>query len=169
MSPLILALFCGLGVLMIFIGLASLDAVARTLGFILPSVDLNPAQPLSNVSSFMPRDLLILLPAVILLRLPRALHVTPFVFAGAVAISLGTLLAFPLGSLTLPVAMGVSAATFIPAIGWVAMGWGLTTLNPKTPPSSVAGTANLVATLVVLAAATLGVLPLVIPLEVRSR
>jgi hypothetical protein len=153
------------GLAMVFIGLAFLDAVARTLGLILPSVDLNPARPLSIVSSFLPRDLLILLPAVILLRLPRALQVTPLVFAGAVAISLGTLLAFPLGSLMLPVAMDFSAATFIPAIGWAAMGWGLATLNPKTPPPPVAGTANLVAALVVLAAATLGVLPLVIPRE----
>lgn len=157
------------GLSMVFIGLAVLDAVARTLGLFQPAVHLDMAQPLSVVSSFLPRDLLILLPAAIVIRLPSALHVTPFVLAGAVAISLGQLLELPLGSVVLPSVMGYTAATFIPALGWIALGWGLASLNPKTPPPTVAGTANLVAVVVVIAAAVLGVLPLVVPRELDLR
>ncbi|HEV2005001.1 MAG TPA: hypothetical protein VGQ85_00175, partial [Candidatus Limnocylindrales bacterium] len=132
------------GLALVFIGLAFLDAVARTLGLLQPAVHLDLAQPLTVLGSFLPRDLLILLPAVIVIRLPSALRVTPFVLAGAVAISLGQMLELPLGSVVLPPAMGYTAATFIPALGWIALGWGLVTLNPNTPPPTVAGTANLV-------------------------
>jgi hypothetical protein len=154
---------------MVFVGLAVLDAVARTLGVLQPAVHLDLAQPLPVLASFLPRDLLILLPAVIVIRLPSALHVTPFVLAGAVAISLGQLLELPLGSVVLPPAMGYSAATFLPALGWITLGWGLVMLNPKAPPPTVAGTANLVAAVVVIAAAVLGVLPLVVPRELDLR
>jgi len=157
------------GLAMIFVGLAVLDAVARTLGVLQPAVHLDLAQPLPVLASFLPRDLLILLPAVIVIRLPSALHVTPFVLAGAVAISLGQLLELPLGSVVLPPAMGYSAATFLPAFGWITLGWGLASLNPKAPPPTVAGTANLVAAVVVIAAAVLGVLPLVVPRELDLR
>jgi hypothetical protein len=153
------------GLAILFSGLAILDAVARTLGLLQPPVHLDLAQPLTVLGSYLPRDLLILLPAVILIRLPSALRMTPFVLAGAVAISLGQLLELPLGSITLPPVMGYSAATFIPALGWIALGWGLATLNPRAPLPTVAGTANLVAALVVIAAAVLGFLPLVVPRE----
>jgi hypothetical protein len=156
-------------VAMVFIAIAFLDPVGRGLGLFQPAVHLDPAQPLSIVSSFVPRDMLILLPAVILLRLPSAVRVTPFVLGGAVAISLGQLLELPLGSVVLPPALGYTAATFVPTLGWIAMGWGLATLNPKTPPTAVAGTANLVAAVVVIAAAALGVLPLVLPRELDLR
>jgi hypothetical protein len=157
------------GFAMVFLGLVIVDATARTLGLLQPAVHLDLARPLTVLSSFLPRDLLILLPAVILIRLPSALHVTPLVLAGAVAISLGQLLELPLGSVVLPPAMGYSAATFVPALGWIALGWGLATLNPKTPPPTVAGTANLVAAVVVIAAAILGLLPLVVPRELDLR
>jgi hypothetical protein len=157
------------GLAVVFIGLAIVDATARTLGPLQPAVHLDLAQPLSVISSFLPRDLLILLPAVIVIRLPSALHVTPFVLVGAVAISLGQLLELPLGSVVLPPTMGYSAATFVPALGWIALGWGLATLNPKTPPPTVAGTANLVAAVVVIAATVLGLLPLVVPRELDLR
>lgn len=146
-----------------FIGLAVVDVVARILGLLLPAVDLDLARPLSVLSSFLPRDLLIALPAVIVLRLPSAVRVTPWVVGGAVVVALGTLLERPLGAVVVPISMGFSAAAVIPAIGWVAMGWGLTALNPKTPPPTVAGAANLVGLMVVVAAAVLALLPLVIP------
>jgi hypothetical protein len=157
------------GLAMLFIGLAIADAMVRTLGLFQPAVHLELAQPLTVVGSFLPRDLLILLPAVIVIRLPSAPRVTPFVLAGAVGVSLGQLLELPLGSVVLPPAMGYSAATLVPALGWIALGWGLATLNPKTPPPTVAGTANLVAAVVVIAAAVLGVLPLAVPRELDLR
>jgi hypothetical protein len=157
------------GLAVVFIGLSVLDAVARTLGLLQPPVRLDLAQPLTVLGSFLPRDLLIVLPAVILIRLPSALVVTPFALAGAMAISLGQLLELPLGSVALPSIMGYSAATFLPALGWISLGWGLALLNPKTPPPTVAGTANLVAAVVVIAAAVLGFLPLVIPRELDLR
>ncbi len=146
-----------------FIGLAVVDVFARILGLLLPAVDLDLARPLAVLSSFLPRDLLIVLPAVVVLRLPAAVRVTPWVVGGAVVVALGTLLERPLGTIVVPVSMGFSAAVILPAIGWVAMGLGLTVLNPKTPPPIVAGTANLVALMVVVAAAMLALLPLVIP------
>jgi hypothetical protein len=153
----------------VFAGLAVVDGVARMLGLVQPAVHLDLAQPLAVLGGFLPRDLLIVLPAVIMIRLPSALRVTPFVLAGAVAISLGQLLELPLGSVVLPPAMGYTAATFIPALGWIALGWGLATLNPKTPLPTVAGTANLVAAVVAIAAAVLGLLPLVVPRELDLR
>jgi hypothetical protein len=147
----------------VFTGLVVVDVIARTLGLVQPAVDLSPARPLSLVASFLPHDLLILLPAFVIVRLPRAIELTPWVISGAIVIGLVELVALPLSSLAPPTFPGSVAIVIVTGLGWIGIGWGLAAINPKGPPPTVAGVANLVAVAILFASAALAILPLAIP------
>jgi hypothetical protein len=147
----------------LFVALAVVDVVGRTLGLLGPAVDLSLSRPLSVIASFLPRDLLILLPAIIVLRLPNAQAVTPWIVAGAIIVAGAEILARPLAALFQADFTVYSLVILMAPAGWLAIGWGLTRINPREPSLRVAGTANLVAALVVLASAVVALLPLVVP------
>jgi hypothetical protein len=148
----------------VLIALAIADVIARTLGLLGPAVDLSLSRPLSVIASFLPRDLLIALPAIIVLRLPNAYRVTPWVVAGAIVVAVAELLVQPLASLVQADLTGYAIVVLMPLAGWLAIGRGLAQINPKEPSLRVAGTANLVAALVVVASLVVALLPLVVPL-----
>jgi hypothetical protein len=143
---------------LVFIALAILDVIGRWLGVIEPGLYLSTDQPSSFFLAFLPHDALILLPAAVVLRKADAESATPWVFRGAIIVALVELLWTPtrviasdlmggsgdLGSLVPVQVVGVA----LTALGWVVLGRGLSTLNPKTPEAWVAGLANLAAALV---------------------
>lgn len=147
----------------VFVALAIADVFARMLGLLGPPVDLSLSRPLSVIASFLPRDLLIMLPAIIMLRLPNAYAVTPWVVAGAIVVAVAEILGQPLAALVQADFPGYALVTLVAPAGWVVIGWGLGQMNPKEPSLRVAGTANLVAALVVLASLVGALLPLVVP------
>jgi hypothetical protein len=146
----------------VFVALAIADVFARTLGLLGPPVDLSLSRPLSVTASFLPRDLLIVLPAIIMLRLRNAYAVTPWVVAGAIVVAVAEILGQPLASLVQADFTGYTLVTLMAPAGWAVIGWGLGQMNPKEPSLRVAGTANLVAALVVLASLVVALLPLVV-------
>lgn len=134
-----------------FIVLTVLDAVARTLGLIEPSVG---GDEIALFASFSPRDAWILLPAIVLIRRPTAPADTPWVYRGALVVAIVTLLARPtavmLGNL-LPaddiqahVAL-VVVESVLTGVAFLIIGFGLERLNPRPPQPAVAGLANLAA------------------------
>jgi len=134
-----------------FIILTILDAVARTLGLIEPSVG---GDEIGLFASFSPRDAWIVLPAIVLIRRPTAAAETPWVYRGALFVAIVTLLARPtavlLGNL-LPaddieshVALVVVESVLM-GVAFLVIGYGLERLNPKAPPPAIAGLANLAA------------------------
>jgi hypothetical protein len=137
----------------VFVGLTILDIVARAVGFAGTSLFLDLAAPLSVLTAFFPRSLLILFPALLLLRRPDADRATPLVLQGAVLVALAVLLGDPLGGL---VGMGIGeevigasllvsiAATALKAAGWIAIAIGLLRLAPVAPSRFLAGLSNLV-------------------------
>lgn len=147
----------------VFVALAIADVAARTLGLLGPAVDLSLSRPLSMIASYLPRDLVIALPAIIVLRLRSAPAVTPWVVAGAIVVAVAEILVQPLGSFVQADFTLSVLVTLTPSAGWLMIGWGLTRINPTEPSLRVAGTANLVAALVVLAALVIAFLPLVVP------
>jgi len=134
-----------------FIILTILDAVARTLGLIEPSVG---GDEIGLFASFSPRDAWIVLPAIVLIRRPTAAAETPWVYRGALFVAIVTMLARPtavlLGNL-LPaddieshVALVVVESVLM-GVAFLVIGCGLERLNPKAPPPAIAGLANLAA------------------------
>ena len=141
----------------LFIVLAVLDIVARWLGLVEPRLFLSTRHPESFLSAFLPREALILLPAAVVLRRPDAAAATPWVLRGALIVALVELLSHPtravvsgiVGAQDEGVVVGLSVVTgVLGALGWLALGRGLSTLNPPAPPATVAGLANLAALLV---------------------
>jgi len=145
---------------MLFVALAVVDVIGRTIGFVTPRVDFAHGDGVSILSSYLPHDLLILLPAIVVARRRAADRETPWIFRGAILAALVELLWRPTASL---VAGGISPDDVTPVVslsvvhaalvagGWVFLGWGLTALNPPEPLPFSVGLANLVAGLIVLA------------------
>ncbi len=134
----------------LFIGLAALDVVVRALGVVGPSIVLDIGAPVGILYSFFPHDLLILLPALVVIRRPTATDDTPNVVDGAILVALAELLSHPTGALagTIgsvgPAVLVALGATLVTAVGWVWVGRGLASLNPAPSPNA-AGWANLAA------------------------
>lgn len=136
-----------------FVVLAVADIVARALGVFGRGLSIDPAVPISLVTAFVPRTLLILLPALLLLRRPDAGSATPLVLRGAVVLALVELLQDPLSSLAfgLPDGSGVVPGmgvgigrTILASVGWLAIAVGLNAVTTGRPGAAIAGLANLV-------------------------
>lgn len=137
----------------VFVGLAIVDIVARAVGFAGTSLFLDLTTPLGVLTAFAPHSLLILFPALLLLRRPDADRATPLVLRGAIVIALVELLGDPVGSLVgsssgedlIGASLLVSiAATALKAVGWIAIAIGLLRLAPPAPSRFLAGLSNLV-------------------------
>jgi hypothetical protein len=142
---------------LVFIALAILDVVGRWLGALPQGLYLSIDHPESFLTAFLPHDALILLPAAIVLRRPDAETATPLVFRGAVLVALVELLGSPTRAYVSDVVSPADLTLLfwvadlglvLYALGWLAVGRGLSTLNPATPPATVAGLANLAALLI---------------------
>ncbi|HEY2917027.1 MAG TPA: hypothetical protein VGI98_07425 [Candidatus Limnocylindrales bacterium] len=134
----------------VFVGLALLDIVSRGLGFLQPRTD--PGLDLFGIyAMFVPHDLWILLPAVLLIRRPDAARATPLVWWGAVIVAAVTAVERPLESLftgsfgatPMSTEIGILASIAF-LVAWLLMARGLAALNPTAPTPQVAGFANLV-------------------------
>jgi hypothetical protein len=141
-----------------FIVIAIVDALVRTVGLIEPAARFNG--PISAVGAYVPRDLWILLPAILLARRPTLAEDMPMLFRGTLAIALVTLVGQPaLVLLTntetfdsnLSLFAGLELVVGL-AIAWayVMLGLGLGRLNPRQPRPVVAGLGNLAGWAIVL-------------------
>jgi hypothetical protein len=137
----------------IFVGFAALDVIARLLGLIEPTVHVDPTYPTSLVAWLLPRDLLILLPALVLGRRPDAETATPLVLRGAILLAVvelvGPQLNFYLGfapsdAMTIGTLVGATTAV-VQAVGWVLLAAGLAAFVPPRPSRTIGGYANLAA------------------------
>jgi len=134
----------------LFIGLAALDVVVRALGIVGPPIYLDIRAPVSILASFLPHDLLILLPALVVIRRTSAADDTPSIVDGAIFVALAELLVNPSTALAStiagigPWAVVAIALVSVQAVGWVLVGRGLTAMNLEPTPTS-AGWANLAA------------------------
>jgi hypothetical protein len=136
-----------------FVVLALADIATRALGVFGGALFLDPAVPISFVTAFVPRTLLILLPALLLLRRRDAASATPLVLRGAVILALVELLRDPLSSFAfgLPDGSGVVPGmgvgigrTILSSVGWLAIAIGLNAVTTGRPGAAIAGLANLV-------------------------
>jgi hypothetical protein len=135
----------------VFVGLTVLDALARTIGLVEPVVG---GGPIGLLTSYVPRDAWILLPALILARRPSARTDTPWVVRGSIVVALVTLLTRPTLAMVadlLPanavdpwVDLGV-VESVARGIAYAALGIGLATINPRPPRPVSAGLGNLAA------------------------
>jgi len=125
-----------------FIGLALVDAVARTFGLIEPTVG---GGEIELFASYVPRDAWILLPALILIRRKTAPRDTPWVHRGAIFIALVTLLGRPIAAIFGSPQTLFVAESVLSGAGFLVLGFGLKVLNPRSPSPAIAGLANLVA------------------------
>ena len=141
----------------VFVALALLDLLGRALGLVEPGIGFSTRYPTSFVSAFLPSFALILLPAAVFFRRPDAETATPWVLRGAVIVALVELLGSPTGAFLAgldnsgenTLLFWVAALEVVLfAVGWVALGRGLSKLNPVAPAAPVAGLANLAALLV---------------------
>ena len=150
-----------------FVGLAVLDTVARAMGFLGQSLDIELGIPLTLFTAFLPHTALILLPAIIVARRPDAARSVPLVLRGAIAIALIELLIAPI-SIAAESVGGLPAWATASIAGhagmsaaWVAIALGLAALRAGRPSAAAAGYANLVAGTIALGAITsVGVLVL---------
>ncbi len=141
----------------VFVALALVDLVGRALGVVEPGIGFSTEYPTSFVSAFLPNFALILLPALVLIRRPDAETATPWILRGAVVVALVELLGSPTrafvagldnsGENTLLFWVAALGLVLF-ALGWVALGRGLSKLNPVAPAAPIAGLANLAALLV---------------------
>jgi hypothetical protein len=137
-----------------FIALAALDVLGRAVGLLQPSMAGVFADPLSLVATFAPRDLWIVLPAVLVLRRPDAATATPWVLWSAVVLAVAE---FAIGNLRAIVGFGGSVETAalslwigilgstVVAAARVGLARGLARLNPRPVSEAVDGLSNLVA------------------------
>ena len=138
-----------------FVGLAVIDVIGRIFGVLFPPiVVVDLADPILILANLFPRELVILLPVLVLSRRPDAAQATPLVLRGAVLLALVEFL----GPLLLTngfASLGpdnIAAWTLLSLIAalakawaWVTVGRGLTRLSTRSPSPNVAGFANLVA------------------------
>jgi hypothetical protein len=137
----------------VFVLLAIVDVVARALGLFGTGLFLEPTAPVTWLTAFLPHDALILLPAVILARRPRATIELPLLVRGAITISVVELLEHPVGNLASGIAVDdllasvlvAMAAALATAAGWVAIAHGMRSFTPRTPPERVTALAGFVA------------------------
>src|SRR5258706_116158 len=123
----------------VFVALALVDLVGRALGVVEPGIGFSTEYPTSFVSAFLPNFALILLPALVLIRRPDAETATPWILRGAVVVALVELLGSPTrafvagldnsGENTLLFWVAALGLVLF-ALGWVALGRGLSTINP---------------------------------------
>lgn len=146
----------------VFVVLALIDVIARAFGLFGERLAIDAAIPFTFVSAFLPRELLILLPAILLARRADAAQATPLVFRGAVLVALVELLRGPVTGLPLGADRGdvmlswtllASLATILAAAGWVTISFGLADLNPRPARPSIDGFSNLAAGALVAGAA----------------
>ena len=141
----------------LFVGLAALDIVGRSIGFLAPAIAWAYLTPLGFVTSFLPHDLWILLPALLIIRRPDAAAATPWIFRGALVVAIVEVARGPVqailylpGLATIQVLVGAAAGLAL-AGAWALMGRGLAVLTPRNPSPTVAGIAT-------VAVALLGIL-----------
>jgi hypothetical protein len=137
----------------VFIGLTVVDVLGRSIGLVAPRIDFSIDNPASFLAAFIPHDLVILLPAILVIRRPDALRTTPLILIGATAVAVVELFLTPLSffvsdssasTIGLSISLSILASTAT-AGGWLAMGRGLADLNPPVPSPFATGLANLVA------------------------
>jgi len=142
--------------------IAVVDALVRTIGLLEPAARFDG--PISAIGSYVPRDLWILLPAILLVRRPSVADDMPTLFRGALLIAIVTLVAQPtivlLSDLTqagepdLSIFVGLDLVRDLAlACAYVLLALGLATLNPRQPRPVVAGLGNLLGWAIVLALA----------------
>ena len=145
----------------VFVGLTLVDILGRSVGLLAPVVDWAYLTPLGFVSTFLPHDLWILLPALLVVRRPDAAVATPWILRGAVIVAVTELATAPLEALlgfgstslaTLPLLAAVAGSVAL-LVGWLVLGRGLAALNPGEPTETAAMLANLCGGAVLLSAA----------------
>jgi hypothetical protein len=136
----------------LFVVLAVADALVRTIGLIEPAARLDDGA-IAFITSYLPRDGWILLPAILLLRRPTGADDTPTLFRGTLLIAAVTLIAQPTMALLtarntepdLGFFAGLNVLRSLAvASAYVLLGSGLARLNPREPRPTTAGLANLV-------------------------
>jgi hypothetical protein len=155
----------------VFVALVGLDIVVRAVGLFDTTMFLDIGQPLAVISSFLPHDALILLPAIIVYRRPDALAVTPNVVRGAIVIALIELLGRPLrgvvsGNAVDPISgptIVAIAAAIGTAWGWVLIANELRAFIPAEVAPQTRGLANLIAGAIALDLIVGGVAALLSP------
>lgn len=132
-----------------FIGLAVVDILSRWFGVLQARVDFGSSL-VGSYAFFIPHDLWILLPAILLVRRSDAMQATPLIVAGAVVGAVAMLLGRPFLSLavrgqdiSLFEALGAILAVAV-ASSFLLLARGLRRLNPRTPAAPTAGLSNIV-------------------------
>jgi hypothetical protein len=136
----------------LFAGLALLDILGRSIGLLAPAIDWGSLTPLSFVTAFVPHDLWILLPALLLVRRPDSETAIPWVFGGALVVAIVevvrgpvvTVLAGTSGATTASVLVDAVAGIGL-AVAWLMLGRGLAALTPRDRSETVDRLANLAA------------------------
>jgi hypothetical protein len=137
----------------LFLGLALIDIVGRSLGLLAPRIDFGNTTLLAVLGSVLPHDLWIVLPALLFLRRPDAATATPWIFRGAIVLAGVEFLAQPLqgiigygspGLATIATVIAF-AASGVRLVAWLLMALGLAGLNPREPSPNVAALSNVVA------------------------
>ena len=149
------------GLARLFIGLAVLDVVGRLVVVLGPPMYLPPHEPLALLSNVLPRDLWIALPAIVVQRRADAARAIPWIFRGALTLSLTTLFVEPVGvqlATTLlepyPAVVVVEAVSSVLLIvAWLMLAKGFGALGPRPSAPAVAALATFVAAAFVLGAA----------------
>jgi hypothetical protein len=146
----------------LFVALTAADILGRTIGLPGMSLGIELSVPVTIVSAFVPHDLLILLPALLIARRHDAATATPLLFRAAVVLSLVQLLAGPVANAA---AAGAGEAGFIMATlisiaatvmrtgAWLAMGISLAELAAGPPRPALAGLSNAIFVLLAASAA----------------
>jgi hypothetical protein len=136
----------------LFIGLAIVDVVGRLLGLLEPRIELSFLGGIGAVSALVPRDAVLLLPAILVLRNRDAATATPGLLRGAVVLAVVELAWRTLGAWFVDPAQSVGLQaiwsmlrTSLLVAGWVLIGLGLAALERQPPTPFVDGLANLVA------------------------
>ncbi len=137
----------------LFVALSALDIAWRAIGFAGTGLFISLESPISIVSTFLPHNLLIALPALVLARRADAAVATPLVLGGAVVLALVELLwspfsnaafgsggdgAFVIGSI---VQVG---ALVLKSVGWLALAYGLIAITAGKPSPFLGRLGNLV-------------------------
>ncbi|HJW22412.1 MAG TPA: hypothetical protein VJ506_08295 [Candidatus Limnocylindrales bacterium] len=141
----------------LFVGLTALDVVGRSVGFLSPAIAWGFLTPLGFVTAFVPHDLWILLPALLIIRRPDAPAATLWIFGAALVVAIVEVARGPVQAIlyvpslaTIGVLVGAAAGLAL-AAGWALLGRGLSVLAPRNPSPTVAGIAT-------IAVALLGIL-----------